>query len=626
MPALCHRGHGGKTKKAVRIWVAAGVLGVCSSAFAQAPVTYHLSFPEAQHHRMQVEVTFADVPAGALEVVMSQASPGRYALHGFAKNVFDVEIEDGNGAPLRHQRPNTSQWDVPAHNGAVRVRYKVFGDQVDGTFLGIDSTHAHINIPAALMWAKGFEGRPVRVTFDGAPGWKVATQLHSTSDPRTFTAPNLQYLIDSPTELSNFTLRTFRVGREFRIALHHDGSEADADRFAAGVEKLVREERAIFGELPAYEVPYTFIADFLSHASSDAMEHRNSTILTSSGSLQTADRQLEMLSTAAHEFFHSWNVERIRPASLEPFRLDAPNPSGELWFGEGFTTYYEQVTLHRAGLWSIEQLAARLGHNLDTVIRSPARKYISAEEGSRLAQFIDQASWSDPTNLSNTSLSYYEWGAAIGLGLDLSLRARSDGNVTLDEYMRRLWREFGRPMPTVEGTVPRPYTVQDLRQVLADVSGDRRFASEFFDRYVHGREVVDYRPLLARAGLLLRKSAPGRPWIGPIAFDFSEGVARIGAVTIEGTPAYAAGLDRGDVLLSFEGTPISDPARLDELVQRHRPGDRVRMSIRRRGVVQDLTIEIAEDPHLQVVPVETTGRPLAPAERAFRHAWLGSQQ
>ena len=130
--------------------------------------------------------------------------------------------------------------------------------------------------------------------------------------------------------------------------MHHDGSDADADRFAEGVDQIVREQRAIFGELPEFEAPYTFIADFLPHASSDAMEHRNSTILTSPASLRNADARLDLLSTAAHEFFHSWNIERIRPRSLEPFKLDAPNPSGELWFGEGFTNYYEQLTMHRA--------------------------------------------------------------------------------------------------------------------------------------------------------------------------------------------------------------------------------------------------------------------------------------
>ena len=182
---------------------------------------------------MQVEVIFPDVPSGVLEVLMSRTSPGRYAIHDFARNVYDVKIDDGQGAPLAVERPNPSQWNVTGHRGAVRVRYKVWGDHLNGTHLAIDATHAHVNMPAALMWARGLEQRPARVTFEAPAAWKIATQLHPTADARTFTAGNLQYLMDSPTELSAFTSRTFTVEREFRVALHHDGSDADADRFTA---------------------------------------------------------------------------------------------------------------------------------------------------------------------------------------------------------------------------------------------------------------------------------------------------------------------------------------------------------------------------------------------------------
>ena len=200
------------------------------------------------------------------------------------------------------------------------------------------------------------------------------------------------------------------------------------------------------------------------------------------------------------------------PASLEPFKLDAPNPSGELWFAEGFTSYYGAARCCSGRVCtSIDEYASRLGYSLDLVMRSPARKYRSAEEVSRLAQFVDAAVWTDPTNLDNNFVSYYDWGAVIGLGLDLSLRARTDHKVTLDDYMRRMWQEFGRPAPAAEGTVARPYTMQDLRRVLADVSGDRAFADDFFDRFIQGREVVDYAPLLSRAGLVLRKRNPGPP-------------------------------------------------------------------------------------------------------------------
>ena len=575
---------------------------------------------------MHVEVTFSDVPPGTLEVMMSRTSPGRYAIHEFARNVYDVQIDDGRGRPLAVERATPSQWNVSGHPGTVRVRYKVFGDLLNGTHLAIDSTHAHVNIPASLMWARGFENTPARVTFNAPADWNVATQLHPTTDPRTFTARNLQYLVDSPVELSAFTLRTFTVEREFRLALHHDGSDADADRFAGALAGIVREQRAVFGELPSFEVPYIFIADFLPWAASDGMEHRNSTILTEPARLRVPHEQLGALSTASHEFFHSWNVERIRPRALEPFALDAPNPSGELWFAEGFTSYYGPLTLQRAGLYNIDEWAARTGQAVDLIVRSPARKYTSAEEASRVAQFVDAAVWADATNFDNHYASYYDWGAVIALGLDLSLRARTDHAVTLDDFMRRMWQEFGRATQPAEGAVARPYTSQDLRRVLGEVCGDRAFADDFFDRFVHGREVVDYAPLLARAGLVLRKRNAGRPWIGDVAFDFSNNTPQIAMPTLEDTPVYMAGLDRGDELLAFDGAAVSGPGRLEEMVQRRRPGDRVRLSIRRRGAAQELTLTVAEDPRLELVPVERTGKPASPAEREFRRRWLGSKQ
>ena len=614
----------------MRIRCVAVALLVCFSAaapaHAQAPVEYRLSFPEAQHHRLQVEVTFPDVPSGTLEVLMSSTSPGRYAVHDFARNVYDVQIDDGTGAPLSVERPNASQWNVAGHRGTVRVRYKVWGDHLDGTHLAIDATHAHVNMPAALMWARAFEVRPARITFDAPPGWRVATQLHPTADPRTFTAANLQYLIDSPAEVSAFTLRTFNVGREFRVALHHEGSDADADRFVAGLEQIVREARAVFGEFPAYEAPYTFISDYLPWANSDGMEHRNSTILTESARLRVPDEHLAALDTAAHEFFHSWNVERIRPRSLEPVKLDAPNPSRDLWFAEGFTQYYGPLIMQRSGLTGIDAFAAAIGQALDVVIRSPARKYRSVEEVSLFAQYVDGAVWTDATNVDNQFVSYYDWGAIIGLGLDLSLRERTNHKVTLDDYMRRLWQEFGRAAPAMEGAVARPYTVDDLKKVLADVAGDSEFASDFFDRFVHGRDVLDYTPLLARAGLILQKRRPGRPWIGPLGLEFGNGAARVVAPTLEDTPAYAAGVDRDDELLSFDGVAVSGRSRLDEAIERHRPGDMVRLTIRRRGVTRDLTLTVGEDPRLQLVPAERTGRALSTAESEFRRRWLGSKQ
>ena len=244
---------------------------------------------------------------------------------------------------------------------------------------------------------------------------------------------------------------------------------------------------------------------------------------------------------------------------------------------------------------------------------------------SRMAPLVDSSFVADHTGLDNTYISYYFWGEAIALGLDLTLRERSAGAITLDDYMRAMWVKYGKPGGPAEGLVGHPYTIQDARACLAEVSGDRAFADDFFDRYIQGREVLDYQTLLGRAGLLLRKRNPGRAWLGPLRLTFESGAALVSSPTIEDTPVYAAGLDEGDELVMLDGESIPSAARVEEIVQRHKPGDTVRLRIRRKGALLDLPLTTREDPHLELVPAETN-RPLTASERSLRDAWLRSRQ
>lgn len=611
------------------------VLATFQSIQAQPlpPVTYRLSFPEPEHRWAQVEAVFPNIGAGPLEAHMSRSSPGRYALHEFAKNVYDVQAFDGRRRPLPFDRPDTHLWTISGHDGTVRVTYRVYGDRVDGTYLAIDTTHAHINMPATLMWARGLENRPVRISFERPPraSWNVATQLHPTDDPLTFTAAILQYLMDSPVEFSNFTLRTFTLNptTTIRLAVHHTGSDSDVDQLVGDVAKLVREEGSVFGEFPRYDVGYyTFLVDSLPYANGDGMEHRNSAVVTLSRA-SISGRRRDLVGTIAHEFFHSWNVERIRPRSLEPFNFDQTNVSGELWLGEGLTSYYETLMVHRAGLSSLEETAAAFGRTIDAVVRGPGRSLRSVVDMSRLAPFVDAARWVDRTNWDNLYISYYAWGEALGLGLDLSLRDRTAGRVTLDDYMRAMWRVHGRPgppgVPAAEGVVAVPYTLRDARDRLAEVS-DRAFADQFFSRFIEGREVVDYARLLQRAGLVLRKANAGRAWLGEVDLHYGSASARLVAPALFGSPIYHAGLDQDDEIVTIDGETISSAAQLDGVLQRHRAGDVVTVVFLRRGTRTSTSLTLEEDPRLQVVPAERAGRALTDAERSFRDAWLSTKQ
>jgi predicted metalloprotease with PDZ domain len=620
----------------MRIRAAAALLLLISIApplFAQAPVAYRFTFPEPEHRWMQVEVSFADLSSNPLELHMSRASPGRYALHEFAKNVFDVAATDSTGASLdvTHTAPN--QWVVTAHPSSVRVTYRVFGDRTDGTYLSIDPTHAHINMPAAVMWARGLETRAVNVRFEPPAGsnWRVATQLFPGADAQTFTAPNLQYLMDSPSELSSFALRMFTVSDgsrqpTFRIAVHHEGDEAELDGFARDVEKIVREERGVYDEFAPYDGgTYTFIADYLPWANGDGMEHRNSTILASSSSIRT--NRVGLLSTLSHEFFHSWNVERIRPKSLEPFNFDDANMSGELWLAEGFTNYYGPLVLQRAGLTRLSEFAATISSAINDVTFSPGRQIHTAEEMSQMAPFVDAATSIDPTNFDNTFISYYTWGESIALGLDLSLRQRSNGQITLDDFMRAMWQQFGKPGGRAPGYVDRPYTMADAKAVLATVARDGVFADDFFAKYIQGHEVPDYAQLLAAAGLVLRPHAPQSGFAGELRLQDSPGGVRIAATVPAGSAAYRAGLDRDDVITAIAGKATRNAEEVDAAIRATTPGNTLPITYLHRGRGQPLTatIRTVANPTLEVVPAEQAGRTLSDAQRRFRDGWLSSR-
>ena len=601
---------------------------------AAEPIRYRFTFPEPEHHWVQVEAAFTDLGSLPAELRMSRSSPGRYSLHDFAKNVYDVHAFGGNGLELATTRPDPYGWNVAGHGGSLTMRYKVFGDQVDGTYLAVDTTHAHVNMPAVIMWARGLDDRPATVTFappdlkigpatiDRPAGWQVATQLHAGSTPLEFTAPNLQYLMDSPAEFGPISIRQFSLsGRTFRFAIHHTGTEEELDAVVIDVQKIVKEAGAVYGEYPDYEPgSYTFLVDYLPLAEGDGMEHRNSTVITSPSSLR-ANRD-GLLDTVSHEFFHGWNMERIRPRSLEPFDFERANVSGELWLGEGFTQYFGPLILSRAGLADLPDTVSTLAGLVSSVALNPARLVRSAAEMSQMAVFTDGGRAADRTNWSNTVISYYPFGGAIALALDLALRERSDGRLTLDDYMRAMWHVHGKPGARLEGYVDRPYTMADAEARLAEVSGDRAFASDFFARYVLGHDVADYTRLLAQAGLDLRKANPGAASWGDVRLE--PRTPRLAMPPAMGTPAYLAGLDRGDELKELDGSPVTSAEDVAAVMRRHRPGDAVAVVFADRGgAVRRATVRLVEDVRLVLSQVESTGGTLSLAQKIFRDRWLG---
>lgn len=580
--------------------------------FAQTKTLYSISFENAVHHEATITATFENLSDGPLEIRMSRTSPGRYAIHNFAKNVYGVVATDGEGKLLEVSRPNPQQWDVAGHDGTVIFEYKLFANRGDGTYSQIDESHAHLNIPATFVYPRNYTHRPVEVTFELPKelNWKVATQL-KRENMHTYSAPDLYYFMDSPIEIADFHLREEMVDDQLiRMALHTPANDNEVNEYFSKLMNIVKTQRDIFGELPTFDYgEYTFLLCYMPQASGDGMEHRNSTIITGSKPLEEPLAE-SRLGTVAHEFFHSWNVERIRPASLEPFSFEEANMSGELWFAEGFTSYYTGVSMVRAGIWDETDYIEDLAGAINYVYNSPGIEYFTPIEMSYRAPFVDAATSIDPTNNSNIFVSYYTYGNVLGLALDLSLR-NLEGDYNLDDFFKLVWQTYGKTEIS--------YSVKDLESLLALYVGEQ-FATEFFDQYIYQTGMPDYTSLFGSVGATFEVENPTKAWLGGNIQE-EDGSFILQGNAKMGTPLYEAGLEGGDEIISIAGKMLRSGDSVEDLIANRRPGQSVSMIYRRWGEEKNVRVTLGSSPNYQV---KVQKRPFAEM-KALREAWLGEK-
>lgn len=591
----------------------------CTLRITAQTIQYEISFPNAIHHEAEISLLVPQIPSGAFQFRMSRSSPGRYATHEFGKNVYSVKAFNSNGKELVVEQIEGDAYQVSRHDGTVRVTYTIYGDLVDGTYLGIDETHAHLNMPATFMWAKGMDARPIQIKFNDLAkyGWTVATQLQPALLANTYTARNLQYFMDSPTELS--AQKVFQWtdqntgGRQQQLAVssHSKDNQTIVNSFGNLVQRMTVEAKAVFGELPAFDYgKYVFLHDVNKANDGDGMEHRNSTIIVQTTE-QIANNEQRLLGTFSHEFFHAWNVERIRPKTLEPFNFEHANMSNELWFAEGFTQYYGELILKRAGLRDLATYCGTLTGLLNTVLNSPGAASYSAPQMSRHAVFADAGVAVDPNNDANIFTSYYYYGAVIALGLEHHLR--TEFKLTLDDYMQAVWKAHGK--------TEIPYTIPDLENVLAKLTNPT-FAADFFGKYVNGIQKNDYAKLLAPAGLVLRKSMPGKASLGNMRLALESGKVKLAGNTLKGSAAYNAGIDNGDYILKIGDKQVKAVADVRGIVEGYKPGDEVTITYQHREIEKTQTVKLLENNGLEVVPIESAGGTLTPEMALYRNNWL----
>lgn len=591
---------------------------LCSYAFAQE-IRYDVSFPNIAHHEARIALSVSDAPQKELVFRMSRSSPGRYATHEYGKNVYDVAAFDKSGKAVPVQRVDGDVYRVAGISGFVKIEYTLYANHADGTYAGIDASSVHLNMPAVFMWVKGLEKSPITVAFNPpkSGSWTIATQLKTTGDANVFTAPDLQYFMDSPTKIGKLTIKEWTVPNadgklsQFRLALEAKGSDSLATAFAGKVKRITEEARMVFGEFPVFDSGnYTFLASINPYVKGDGMEHRNSTMITLPVAFDGSDNLLGVFS---HEFFHTWNVERIRPKTLEPFNFEKSNMSFELWFAEGFTQYYGDLLLERAGFDSLEEYCKTLTSLVNTKEKTAGAKRISPVQASSNAVFVDAGVAIDKTNYPNTYTSYYPYGASVALALDLQLRSKG---LNLDDFMKAVWAKHGKPEIA--------YNVSDLEAVLAAYTKDKAFARQFFEKYVNGHESLDYAPLLAKSGLLLKKQFEGQAWIGDIRYREGAGLT-ITSNSIIGSPLYNAGLDIDDEILKVDGRSVTKNDELISILKSHKPGDQLAVEYKHREDLKTAMLELTENPRWQVITYEQAGKTVSAEMEAFRKAWLGSK-
>lgn len=592
-----------------RIYIFLIAILFSSNSHAQISSKYTISFENAVHHEATIQAVFSNLKATEVEFTMARASPGRYALHEFVKNVYNVNVTDSKGKPLKATRPNPYSWLVQGHDGTIIVSYTLFANHGDGTYAQVDETHAHLNMPATFLYVPELAQQEMEVTFKVREdlNWKIATQLKHQQNT-TYYAQDLQYFLDSPVEIADFRERSFEVnGQTISLVLHDDAAtDENLDTYFERVRKVVLEQMQVFGALPTFDYgTYKFLACYMPNATGDGMEHRNSTSIPSSRSLAHGGIE-QNIGTVAHEFFHCWNVERLRPKSLEPFDFSRANMSGELWFAEGFTSYYDDLSLVRSGIISQEMYIQGLEGTFNYVWTSPGRQFFNPIEMSYQAPFVDAAKSVDETNRENTFISYYSYGSMLGLALDLSLREK---NLNLDDFMASVWNTYGKK--------ELPYTLDNLHQSLNAFAG-KEFGDHFFNNYIYKSGMPDYERLLKQVGVTVETKSE----IDFGAFVRSQKIMSNPRI---GSASYEAGFQKNDKIIKIGTLDFDGNVSINSLLKTFKIGEEIPIIYERFGAFRNAILTNATGASYTLGLIDANSKAATKSLLKNRASWLESK-
>jgi predicted metalloprotease with PDZ domain len=535
-------------------------------------VSYTISMSKPWTHLLEVEMRIksAKLPETS-DMAMAVWTPGSYLVREYARHVQDFTASDTSGKPLKWSKVNKNNWQIESKGlSEFLVKYNVYANELTVRTNELNDEHAFFTPAALLMFPKGFLNIPATVNVKPFGNWKIATGLPKVSD-NTFRSENFDVLFDSPFEVGNFNEISFDVqGKQHRFVIEGDGNY-DLNQIAKDTAKIVGEAYKIFGELPYQD--YTFI---LNLRGGGGLEHLNSTALQWNKYGFTS-RYTDFLTLVAHEYFHCFNVKRIRPDALGPFNYEDENYTKLLWVAEGGTAYYEGLLVQRAGLMSDRDFLGGKAEQIKALQDRPGRFQTSLEE----ASFDAWIKYYRPDeNAINNQISYYDKGELVNFLLDIEIRTASKGAKSLDDVLRYLFNEHYKKGQN--------YTPEDYQKISEMMAG--KSLEDFFARYVRGREEINYDSILNGIGLqLLVNKSPEQAYLGA---NLTQSGERLNVTSIPaGTPAFEQGLNTADQILAIDGQRASLQF-LNTYLGEKKVGDKIKLTVFRFDELKEIEITL----------------------------------
>nr|WP_217346340.1 M61 family metallopeptidase [Noviherbaspirillum sp. L7-7A]MBV0880750.1 M61 family metallopeptidase [Noviherbaspirillum sp. L7-7A] len=593
------------------------------------PVRYSILPKDPAAHLFEVVLT-VDTPDPAGQRFMLPAwIPGSYMIREFARNIVRIAAR-ANGRKVALKKTDKHSWQAGRCDGPLVLTYEVYAWDLSVRTAHLDQTHAFFNGTSVFLQVIGQEQAPHEVDIRRPEGaafadWRVATALPELDAERygfgLYQAANYDELIDHPVELGTFALATFRAhGVQHDVVITGQVPNLDLTRLCADLKKVCEAQIRLFepGTRRAPMRRYVFMTLAVGDGYG-GLEHRASTALICSradlpvqGKKEMTDGYRTYLGLCSHEYFHTWNVKRIKPAAFAPYDLQSEGYTSLLWLFEGFTSYYDDLMLVRAGLISEADYFKLLAKTANGVLRGSGRTRQSVAESSFDAWV---KYYRQDENAPNAIVSYYTKGSLVGLGLDLTIRAATNGKKSLDDVMRALWERYGRDFYSDGESGGRGLEEGDALALFEEVSGVS--LKRFFDRHIHGTDDVALDKLLAPFGVTVAdKRNGGKPSLG--ARTVKEGNECKLANVYEGGAAHRAGLSALDLLVAIDGLRVN-AANLDALMSRYGVGDTVTVHAFRRDELMVFSVRLMADDAAQLTLTAET-KPAAATR--MRAAWL----